>query len=347
MTRRRVADVYGGPSVDEAHESRMLRLGSGHFAAQAIYVFAKLDLADLLREGDKTSGELAWQTGTNEVPLYRLLRFLATIDVVREHDGASFSLTQLGRTLCSRPSPVIRDNVLLMCSTAFWSGIGNLFNATKTGVNAFEGANGRGFFDYLEHHPQDAAVFNAAMTSSTLIGLAPIVSAYDFSGLDVIVDVAGGQGSLLEAILKREPHATGILFDAASVVEKARFSTAVAGRLSTRSGSFFDGVPEGAGMYILRRVLHDWNDDKAAEILRRCREAARPDTKLLVIEAAPPDEGQSANNWAAADLLMMILMDGRERAAADFEQLFARSGFKLARTIRTNSPWWIVEALPV
>jgi O-methyltransferase domain len=347
MTRRKIADIYGGPAVDESLESRMLRLGSGHFAAQAIHVFAKLDLADLLRDGDKTSDELARRTGSNEAALSRLLKFLATVGVVSELDGASFSLTQLGRTLCSRPSPVIRDNVLLMCSPAFWSGIGNLFDAVKTGDNAFEGANRRGFFDYLEHHPEVAALFNAAMTSSTQIGVAPIVSTYDFSGVDVIVDVAGGHGSLLEAILKREPHATGILFDAASVVEKARFSTAVAGRVSTRSGNFFEGVPEGAGMYILRRVLHDWNDDKATEILRRCREAARPDTKLLVIEAAPPDEGQSANNWAGADLLMMILMDGRERTAADFEQLLARCGFELKRTVRTNSAWWIVEATPV
>ena len=221
-----------------------------------------------------------------------------------------------------------------------------MLHAVTTGKNAFRSAHDVSFFEYLEGHPDEAAAFNAAMNSSSKIGIAAILSAYDFSGFDVIVDVAGGQGALLQGILARNLKATGILLDAASVLRSVSVDAAVADRLSKAPGSFFEGVPGGGDLYILRRILHDWNDDKAAEILRQCRQASGPAAKLLIIEAAPPDKGESGNNWAGVDLLMMLLMDGRERTAADFEQLFARSGFKLSRIVRTNSPFWIVEAVP-
>ena len=155
------------------------------------------------------------------------------------------------------------------------------------------------------------------MNSSSRIGLAGILSAYDFSDFKVVVDVAGGQGGLLQGILKRNPAATGILFDSAGVLEKVSIDAAVADRLRKMPGNFFEGVPGGGDAYILRRILHDWDDDKAAEILLRCRQAFRPGAKLLIIEAAPPDQRESGNNWAGIDLLMMLLMDGRERTAAD------------------------------
>ena len=325
----------------------MLRLGSGHLSAQAIHVFAKLGIADLLREGDKTVDDLARSTATDGAALSRVLRFLATIGVVDAHDSDCYSLTPLGSTLCTQSSEVIRDNVLLMSSPGYWGAIGNLLDAVRTGENAFEGAHGRRFFDYLEHHADEGKVFNAAMNSSSKVGHSATLSAYDFGSAEVIVDVAGGKGSFLESVLKNHPASRGILLDSASVIEAATINGSVTGRVTRVPGDFFDGVPGGGDLYVLRRILHDWSDEKAATILRRCREACHAQARLLIIEAAPPEEHESANNWAGIDLLMMILMDGRERTAADFERLFASTGFRLSRIVRTNSPLWLVEALPV
>jgi hypothetical protein len=346
MRRRGMPDIYGGASTDQSPEAQVLRLSSGHLAAQAIYVFARLGVADLLRDGDKSSAELAELTECNPSALYRVLRFLATVGVVSERDGQHFSLTPTGKVLCSRPSSVVRDNVLLTCSPAFWNSIGGLLGAVRTGENAFRKTHGTTFFDYMEGHPDEAGVFNAAMNSSSAISVAAILSAYDFSGIDVIVDVAGGQGSLLQGILARYPKARGILFDRASVLAGVQVQPAVAERLSKMPGSFFEAIPPGGDVYILRRILHDWDDDRAGEILRRCRQASSHRAKLLIIEAAPPEEGASGNNWTGLDLLMMVLMNGRERTVADFDRLLANADYKVSRFMRTNSPLWIVEATP-
>lgn len=322
----------------------MLRLGSGHLAAKAIHVFAELGIADLLRDGEMRAVDLARLTSTDAAVLSRVLRFLATVDVVGTQDGDTFRLTALGATLCSQTSAVIKENVLLMSSPGYWGAIGNLLDAVKYGKNAFEGAHGKGFFEYLEHNAAEGAVFNAAMNSSSKAGNAATLAAYDFECAGVIVDVAGGKGSFLESVLRRCPGSRGILFDSASVIESAAISAGIADRVTKVPGSFFDRVPAGGDLYVLRRILHDWNDEHAGVILRRCREACHAGAKLLVIEAAPPDEHGSANNWAGLDLLMMILMGGRERTADDFEQLFAAAGFTLLRTVRTNSPLWLVEA---
>jgi hypothetical protein len=347
MTNASDVDLYRGGPADAAPELQVLRLASGHLAAQAVHVFAALGLAEHLKDGAKSDVELAALTGTRGDGLYRVLRFLGTLGVVAEHEGRRFELGALGRTLRHGAAAVIRDNVLLTVSSAYWTSIGRLLHALKTGENAFESAHGMGYFEFVEAHAEDAAVFNAAMNSSSRLGVSAILAAYDFSDFATVVDVAGGQGGLLQGILRKHLATRGILFDAASVVAGASVDPQIAGRFTATAGSFFDGVPQGGDAYILRRILHDWNDEKALEILRAVRGSIGERAKLLIIEAAAPAEGESGNNWAALDLLMMLMMDGRERTAEELKALLARAGFVLERVVRTRSPMWVLEARPV
>lgn len=328
-------------------ELRMLRLASGPVAAQAIYVFAALGIPDILRERAKSAAEIAGEVHANNEILHRVLRFLATIDIVTEDTQGRFALTVLGKTLCSRPISVIRDNTLLMGSQYYWAAIGDLLHQVKTGDNAFQHAMGQTFFTYLSEHSDEANVFNAAMNSSSQLGVSSILAMYDFSSFRKIVDVAGGKGALLTGILKGNPTVHAVLFDSPSVLEHVRIDPAVADRFSKVPGSFFEGVPTGGDAYILRRILHDWDDEHAAAILQQCRKAISKNGKLLIIELAPPLPGEPGSDWATMDVFMMLLMNGRERTETDFKVLLGDTGFQLNRIVRGNSPYWIVEAVPV
>ncbi|MCE9613940.1 MAG: methyltransferase [Lentisphaerae bacterium] len=325
----------------------MLQLASGHLAAQAIHVFASLGLADILREGDRDAAELARLTACHPANLHRVLRFLTTIGVVTEIESSRFALAPLGQTLCRRPLSVIRDNTLLVASHYYWDAIGAMLHTVQTGDNAFQHVHGQSFFDHLASHSADADVFHAAMTSSSRMGVGAILASYDFSAFRQIVDVAGGQGALLTGILRKHPATRGILYDAAGAQAPGAVDATVADRLSRVSGDFFDHVPGGGDAYLLRRILHDWDDDKAVAILRQCRKAMAPEGKLLIMELAAPETAQAGNDWAAMDVLMMLMLNGRERTAADFEALLSAAGFRLARIVPTRSPYWIIESVPV
>lgn len=339
--------LYSIPAAaDMPPEIQMLRLASGHVAAQAVYTFAVLGVADILDEGVKTLGELAERSNADPSALRRLLRFLATVDVVTEVDASSYSLTALGRTLRSRPSSAVRDNTLVMGSPCYWSSVGGLLRNVQTGGTACEHLHGITFFEYLAAHPREAAAFDAAMDSASRSAVAAIVAAYDFSGARQIVDVGGGRGALLQAVLAKNPAARGVLFDSQAVIEQAVLGAAAAQRVQKVPGSFFADVPSGGDVYVLRRILHDWSDEKASEILRRCRAAMPAGSKLLVIELAAPGGGHARNDWAGLDLLVMVLMGGRERTEQELAQLLAAAGFHTTRVVATSSPYWIVEAEP-
>jgi hypothetical protein len=224
--------------------------------------------------------------------------------------------------------------------------MGGLLQSLRTGENAFTHVCGRSFFEYLAEHAEFADVFNNAMTSSSRIAAGALLSAYDFSMFKRVVDIAGGQGEFMTAILAKCPSVHGVVYDRPAVVADADIPSVLANRFSVVTGNFFERIPEGADAYVLRRILHDWNDANALLILQNCRRAMTRESKLLIIELAPPEPGESGNNWAAQDLLMMLLMDGRERNAVDFHDLLSRAGFQIARTLRTNSPYWIVEVDP-
>lgn len=333
-----------GPDLDP--QVQVLRLASGHITAQAVYVFTALGVPDVLADGPKDAKAIAEAVKADASSLYRLLRFLATTGLVTEDEQRRFGLTRVGSVLRSRATRVIRDNTLLVGSEPYWMSLGNLLHNVRTGETAFRHHYGQDFFDYLAAHPEHSTVFNAAMDSSSNLGVAAIVAAYDFSLCRNIVDIAGGKGALLKGILRKYPQARGILFDADVVLAQAKPDESLAARMSMVPGSFFGELPASGDLYILRRILHNWPDERAVEILRNCRKAMPEGARLLIIELAAAEDNDSRNNWAALDLLMMILMDGRERTAEELENLLAQADFRLSRIIRTNSPYWIVEAMP-
>jgi hypothetical protein len=221
-----------------------------------------------------------------------------------------------------------------------------MLHGVRTGADVFRHVHGVGFFEHLAGHPEDATIFNACMSSGSGVRSAAILSTYDFSAFRMIVDVGGGRGALLTQILARNPACRGMLYDSATVLDEARFEAPVAARCEKVPGSFFERVPEGGDLYILQQVLHDWSDNDAVAILRRCRSAMSEGSKLLVIELAAPAEGDSCTEWATADLLMMLLLNGRERNEQELRQILEAAGFALSQVVRTRSPFWIVEATP-
>lgn len=334
----------GAPRVSP--ERQVLELSAGHLCAQSIGVFATLGLPDILQASPRALPELATLTGTHAPSLERWMRYLGAIGVVTLGPDALVSLAPLGRALCTRPTSALHDNVRLTTSPAYWTAIGHLAHNLATGECAFRHRTGTEYFAHLAGQPEESSVFNAAMDSSARLGIPALIAAYDFSGMREIVDVAGGKGALLTGILKKYRELRGILFDATPELAQVECDPMVAARMSTRAGSFFDEIPPGADAYILRRILHDWNDDRATAILRRCRAAMRPDSRLLVIELAAPEGSTTSRDWATMDMLMMLVFDGRERTRADFERLFGETGFTLQRSITTHSPYWIIEAVP-
>jgi hypothetical protein len=337
------ADVYSPLSdPDTPLEVRMLRIASGALAAQAVYTFASLGMPDLLKSGPRKVADLAGQTGSHADALHRLLRFLATIEVVEESGDSAFALTALGRTLCRQPRSAIRDNTLLVNSPFCWAAIGGLLRQVQTGENAFEHVHGVDFFSYLSQNDWAERAFSAAMDSSTDLGVADVLAMYDFSYCRHVVDAGGGKGALLRAILTKYPEVRGTAYDIEAVHNRPIAADAgVRERLTQLSGSFFEHVPDGADVYILRRVLHDWDDEKALRILRNCRRAMSPSAKLLIIELSPE---ASRNNWAGLDLLMMVLQNGRERSAEQLQALLSKADMDMTRVLAGKSPYFIVEA---
>ncbi|HEX5502371.1 MAG TPA: methyltransferase, partial [Thermomicrobiales bacterium] len=239
------------------------RLLSGYRVSQAIYVVAALGLADLLRDGPRGSDELAQATATHAGALYRVLRFLAGVGLFDEVAPRRFALTPLGAGLRSDLPASVRPLALMLLDPSQWRPWGELLHSVRTGETAFDYTHGMGRFDYLAEHPDAAAAFNAAMTSNTAASGAAITDAYDFSGIARLVDVGGGHGLLLATALRAHPALRGVLFDRPEVVAGAAATLAAAGvaeRCEIDGGDFFTAVPPGGDAYVLRQVIHDWDD---------------------------------------------------------------------------------------
>ena len=339
------SDLYAGTRgrVDVPVEIHMLQLASSHLPARAVHVFTALGIADILHGEAISTNDIAEQIGAHGPSLYRLLRFLSTVGVVLEEEGNRFSLTPLGATLRSRGTSVVRDNTLLLGSALYWDAIGRLREQVMIGSDGGDDV----LFDYLMAHPEDAELFNRTMGSLSRMAMPAIVKAYDFSRFSRVVDVGGGQGAFLAGILSSYDSLQGVLYDTPDVVASAAIDNKVAARLEKIGGDFFQYVPDGGDLYILRQVLHDWSDERSIDILKQCRRAISQEGRLLVVETASPDEKNAGNNWAALDLLMLVLMNGRERTPEDFDALFAISGFERTQVVATGSPFHLIEARPV
>jgi O-methyltransferase domain/Dimerisation domain len=314
-------------------------LWPGALAVQAVHVAAKLGLADLIADGSKTAEELAQATGAHAPSLARLLRALTSLEVFADDGGGRYRQTALSETLKSDHPQSVRRWALMLGAPFVWKPCGELSETIRTGQTAFERVHHAPFFEYLAGHPDDAAVFNAAM-SSVPAYIAAFVGAYDFSRFERIVDVGGGQGARLRAILAANPNLRGVLHDLPAVVRGAEAFP----RCEIVGGDFFEGVPEGADAYLLAGIIHDWNDEAAVKVLKNCRKAIRNDGVLLLVETMLTPSSDPAR--ALMDVLMMVLTGGRERTEAEFRTLLGHAGFSLTRVIPTPASS-ILECRPV
>jgi hypothetical protein len=318
----------------------------GFAISQAVYVAANLAIFDFLGNGPKTSGELANSVAAHEPSLRRLLRALTSVNLLVEDNG-QFAATPMGEQLRSDHPESWRPFALFLGMPIHWRAWGELETAIMTGKPVFDQVHGLPFFDYFEQRPDEAAVFNAAMTSGSSNELPAILVAYDFSEFTRIVDVGGGHGLLLRGILEGYPQARCVLCDLPSVVANAYQirNTAVETRCEFVGVDMFQSVPSGGDVYILKSILHDWNDDEAVQILRNCRQAISDQGKLLHIgEVLKPSNEPDFAKWL--DLTMLINLTGRERTEAEFRELYDAAGFRLSRVIPTGGPT-IVEGIPV
>lgn len=318
----------------------LLEMMTGYRISQSIYVVAVLGIADLLKDGPKSSDELATSVGANPDALYRVLRTLASVGVFAEVDHRHFTLTPLAATLQTGVPGSFRGAAIFFGDDQNWRPWGELLYSVKTGKPAFEHVFGTGYFEWAFQHAEASDIFSAAATATTGPESVAVAAAYDFSGFRTIVDVGGGKGALMAAILKAYPRMRGVLFDHPHVIAGARDlleREGVSARCELVAGDFFASVPEGGDAYVLKSVIHDWDDARSATILRNCHRAMKEQGKLLVVERLILP-GNEPSYSKLLDLQMMVLVGGRERTEAEFRALFATAGFRLTRVIPTQTP---------
>lgn len=334
-------------SQEQAPVQAMTQLAFGFLQSRAVYVAAKLGIPDRLREGPRNVRDLAALAEVDPDALFRIMRLLAGSGVFHQDEEGLFFLTGLGRVLCTDTPDSLRDWVIL-CHEAVYPVSDHILHQVRTGESAFVRQFGNTAFALIQSDPAFAGLFQRGLASRTRHEASAIADAYDFSRVRDVVDVGGGSGSLLSAILARHERLTGILFDLAPAIELAKSQPGWPfPRAEFASGDFFREVPASANLYLLKFVLHDWPDDQAARILATCRRAMDAHSKLLVIEGLLG----AANELTPtdfADITMMLMMDrGRERTEAEFSTLLQRSGFALRTVIPTAVGLSILEAVPV
>ena len=321
---------------------------TGYWTSQAIYAAAKFGIADLLDDGAKSVEELATITDTKPELLYRLLRALASVGIFAEVDTHRFCLTPLAEPLRSGVTGT-QWSLALMMGEDQYRAWGNLADTLQTGDNAYEKIFGKPLFERLAEQPEKARIFDDAMTGIHGRETGAILDAYDFSGINVIADIGGGNGSKITAILQKHPEMQGILFDLPHVVERARpkiEASGVSDRCQLLSGDFFQSVPSGADAYVMRHIIHDWDDEKSHTILHNCHAVMSQGNKLLVVESVIPP-GNEPFMGKFLDLTMMLIPGGKERTEAEYRKLYDRSGFELVRIVPTSTEVSIVEGVRV
>jgi hypothetical protein len=323
-----------------APQRDLARLIDSYLTTQLLYVAARLGVADVLADGPRSGREIAEVVGADPDVLGRLLRGLVLEDVLAEEDDGRFALTAIGEGLRDGVAGSLRGAALAR-GALYWSAAAGLSQAVTEGGTAFEHVHGEPFFVHLAADPEREAAFQASMADRAQREAADVVAAYDFAGLRTLVDVGGGSGVLLEAILRAAPELRGVLVDRPEAVQRAAGRLAAAG-LDDRSecvvGDFFDSVPPGADAYLLSRVIHDWDDADAERILTTCREAMPAGGRLLVVDAIVPERAHDGPEAVRMDIHMLILFSARERTEAQFRRLLASAGLDLRRVVPSGSP---------
>jgi hypothetical protein len=327
----------------------ILEMATGAWTTQTMYVAAKLGIPDQLADGPARADDVAGRVGADPDAVYRLMRALASKGVFKHRKDGKFALTRLGKGLRTGTADSMKDMVLFIGHQARWDDWGNLLHSVQTGEPSVIKLRGMPYWDYLATDPELAEVFNNAMTAVSGMTNEIALSHYDFTAFKLIADIGGGHGALLSSILHNAPDSRGLLYDLPSVVEGAEATLKAAGvadRCTREGGSFLDRVPDGADAYVLKNIIHDWDDDSSLTILRNIRTAIAPHGKLILLEMVLPEQATAFLGFQL-DLEMLVTVGGKERTRAEYADLFARAGFRLGRITDTVTPVSIIEGTPV
>lgn len=332
--------------MPEEAAARVRTLLNGYRHTQLLYVAAQLDLPGLLAQGERSDTELSAATGADRDALARLLAALADLGIVAGNGSGGYRLTEAGRLLCSDVPGSMRAAALTYGAPWWWSAYGRLEEAVRTGRTGFELAHGSPLFGWLAAHPDDAAVFDANMSAMTERDTEAIFAAgFAFGDIRSLVDVGGGSGGFAVEFLRRVPGATALVVDRPDVVAGVPQAAdlAVRDRLSTAGGSFFEPLPPGGDVYVLKDILHDWDDEHARAVLRRCADAAAPSGRVLIIERAL-DDAEHGPSVREVDITMLAMTGGRERSLAAYVDLIEAVGLTACAVHRAGSGYVIVVA---
>ena len=326
----------------------LLRMTQGFAVSQSLYVAADLGIADYLADGALTAEDLAAKSGSHPGALARLLRLLVAFGIMKGEERNRFSLTPVGQLLRSDVPGSLRATIRWLVGPWNWRAWENLSYSIRTSQPAFDHAWGISIFDYYECHGDISKIHDEGLEALTAQESSSILAAYDFSSFHTIVDVGGGNGALLAALLRHHPASTGKLADLPHVVNPALDvlqRAGVANRCERIGGNFFESVPEGGDLYVLKSIIHDWDDARALTILRNCQRAMERSTTLLLLERTLPEKpAVEAAPRYLIDLTMLAIPGGRERTATEFRRLLGSAGFELMRVIPTGGSLEIVEA---
>jgi O-methyltransferase domain/Dimerisation domain len=329
---------------DQPHAAELDKLITGYCVSQALYVAAELGVADQLAAGPRGAEELATDLRVHGRSLYRLLRALASMGIFAEDADGRFSLTPMAELLRSDIPGSQRATIQMMVGQ-FYDALGGLIDSVRTGRPAFESLHGRSFFDHLAEHQNQARIFDDAMTARNDRKTKAMLDVYDLSGVRILADIGGGNGSTLVKVLKHYPEMRGILFDRPGVVERAWAGIEREGlldRCQIVGGSFLEDVPGGADAYLLRHILHNWDDKHVLLILKRVHEAMGDNARLLIVDRIIPP-GNEPIFGKIMDLNMLVMLGGVERTEEEFRQLFGLAGFRMGRIVPTEAEVSVIE----
>lgn len=335
-------------AAERAAAAVLLQMIWGTQISRAVYAAVELGIVDRLADGPLTAAELAGATHAHQPSLYRVLRLLKSLGVLAEHDGLAFSLTIVGERLRAGVSSSMRSWVMLGEALGGIRALEPIVETVMTGLPGLEIAYGMNVFEYIDRHPERAVRFQAALSERTEALASSVAAEYDFSSVRKVVDVGGGNGVMLAAILRTNPSLNGILLERPTMAAKAVTvldAADIRARHEIVAGDFFESVPADAECYILANVLHDWDDARAVELLRRCRQAMAPEGRVLIIERPFPDDTREALPILLSDLNMMLLTAGRERTNAEYSRLLEEADLSLGDIRQLAFPFGIIEGL--
>ena len=340
------SEIIAAPALPP--HAQVVQMFAGSWVAVALYTAAKLGIADQLAGGGKSAIELAPVMNAHAPALHRFMRTLAGLGILTEGEGKRFALTPLGQALQTGAPGAARSTLLAFGGVAFSRTWEEIFYSLETGKPGFDKAWGMPIFDYFAQHPEAASLFSEAMVGFHGSEPPTVAEAYDFSGMQTVVDVGGATGNMLAALLSRHAGLRGVLYDLPHVVRDAPAllkARGVESRVTIEPGSFFERVPSGGDAYVMSHIIHDWSEEQCLTILGNCRRAIGPDGRLLIVETVLP-EGDTPHQGKLQDLVMLVFPGGQERTEAEYADLLGKADFRLRRVVPTTSVVSVVEAVP-